>query len=106
MKEGTEGNEGMGNGVSEEEPAEQTRMYEPTEREQEAGRGGEKRTEEWSWGVEGGRETDGSSAEGVERRRGNEKQARLERAAELLLRQRKMELSEEEEVNEVKRVVV
>ena len=81
-------------------------MYELTEREKEAGRRVvEAKAEEWSWDVEGGRETEGSSG-GVERRRGDEKQARLERAAELLLRQRKMELSEEEEVMGERRILV
>lgn len=91
----------------EEEESEQTGMYELTEREMEAGRRVvEAKAEEWSWDVEGGRETEGSSGEGVERRRGDEKQARLERAAELLLRQRKMELSEEEEIMGERRILV
>lgn len=80
-------------------------MYELSERE-EATRRLEAKAEEWSWDVEGGKETEGSSGGDVEKRRGDEKDARLERAAELLLRQRKMELSEEEAVMEDSRRVV
>lgn len=71
-----------------EDEAEETKMYELSERE-EAVRREAKKTEEWSWGVEGGRETASSEGEG---RRVEEKEARLERAAELLGRQQgKME---------------
>ncbi|OBT61576.1 hypothetical protein VE03_08919 [Pseudogymnoascus sp. 23342-1-I1] len=89
----------------EEERPEPTRMYVLSERE-EATRRLEAKAEECSWDVEGGKETEGSSG-GGEKRRGVEKDARLERAAELLMRQRRVALREEEEVmGERMRVVV
>ncbi|OBT86582.1 hypothetical protein VE02_05120 [Pseudogymnoascus sp. 03VT05] len=79
--------------MEEEEEREETRMYELSERERakeqkvvvEAGK-----AEEWSWDG-GGRESGSTGEEGEEgkKRRGDEKEARLERAAELLGRQGK-----------------
>jgi hypothetical protein len=89
--------------MMEEEEREETRMYELSEREREKER---KVVEEWSWDVE--RRESGSTGQGVEKRRGDEKDARLERAAELLGRQGKVEVSDETEyeVVEERRVVV
>ncbi|ELR06247.1 hypothetical protein GMDG_02042 [Pseudogymnoascus destructans 20631-21] len=97
---------GIGNGnwgVMEEE-REETRMYELTEKERGVGR---MVVEECSWEVER-EETEGSA--GREKRRGDEKEERLERAAELLGRQGKVgvEVSDEveDEVVEERRVAV